>query len=147
MQDKGLIRGGVYVMLDCDGVTHGVGRPTFDADALAAIEAAITPYRAQIVITSSWRETYPLERLRLRLGPLSERVVDVTPVLQPMTHARYHEVLTWLRQNAPGAPWVALEDDPDCYPASAPVYLTDTRQGFVRADIDPLQAMIRELLT
>ena len=84
-----------------------------------------------VVLSTSWRETDPLEVLR---EPFSDdiraRVIGATPVLNPITRAQYPHPLSkaerqseceaWLVEHrTPAYPWIAIDDrhwwfEPDC---------------------------------
>ena len=64
----------------------------------------------------------PPNRLEI-LGVVPHPVLDVV-------HS-HREVLAYLKNDGlEDQPWVAVEDDPAAYPASAPVLMTDTDRGF-----------------
>jgi len=115
----------MLIFFDIDGVMHPVRsrrdaymscRPCFERWAGKNPEV-------RFVITSSWRQLYPLEVLR---GYFSEaiqsRIIDTTPRLYgTREHARYQEILSWLKTNdAMDDPWLALDDSYSEFPAQFP---------------------------
>lgn len=82
------------------------------------IAAALAPFQeVQIVVSSSWREHYPLENLRQMLGQLGERVIGVTPLHRnDYGRVRQREIEAWMAANRPPVtPFVALDDDPQLF--------------------------------
>lgn len=118
-----------YLMLDFDGVTHHFfplpGQEAHNGHFafLPNIEAVVRqcPYPVKIVITSTWRPNYTLDELRKRFAPdIAPRVVGGTPKSALGNHpgGRLGEVKAWIADNAPGAPWVALDDTEELFAAS-----------------------------
>lgn len=126
----------MLIFLDFDGVLRRrASTPmVFDADCLACFEAAVRAIpKARIVITSSWRDIETLSEIRIRFSPdIALRVIGMVGyVLTSDDFPRHREVLAYLKnEGLEGQPWVALEDDPVAYPASAPVLMTDLDRGF-----------------
>ena len=126
----------MLIFLDFDGVLRRKHSPLYrlDADCLSAFEQAVRKLPdAEIVITSTWREAFSLERMRGLFSPdISARIVGVTPIARRREdHYRYREVLAYLKRNGKsGVPWVALDDEPSHYPPFANLILIDGQQGF-----------------
>lgn len=115
-----------YLFLDFDGVTHRFfpqQGSDEEGNAYFAFVPAITKaleglhFPVKIVISSTWRRTHSLEKLKEFLGPLGEMVVGSTPVIREGNRegGRLIEVRQWIEKNAPGAQWVALDDYPEMY--------------------------------
>jgi len=134
------------LFLDFDGVLHTVGGQVFHPDCLAHLESAIEGHDVEIVIASSWREVHGLDTLRGFLGErLGVRVRGVTPVInqQYLKYCRYFECLDYLKnEGLSGHPWVAVDDEPGCYPSEAPVILTNYLVGFTRENAIALDELI-----
>lgn len=127
----------MFLFLDFDGVTHPffLSEDLGDVDTrpfafLPRIEKVLREFPAvRIVISSSWRETHSLERLRLLFSEdLRERVIGVTPVLRPLINGgvghRQQEIESWLVANGHmGASWVALDDVDHNFLPGAPLLL------------------------
>jgi len=99
----------------------------------------------QVVITSTWKEAFSLAEIRRHFSPdVAQRIVGTTPIARSREgHYRYREVLAYLKRHGlDGEPWVAIDDDPEHYPASAPVVLVNPDVGF---DADSAPA-VRERL-
>ncbi|MHD0644269.1 HAD domain-containing protein [Pseudomonas aeruginosa] len=101
----------MFLMLDFDGVLHtcagGPDNPEFQY--LPRLASVLMEYSdVQIVISSSWRSTFKLEELRGFFPvELRARIIGVTPRLKGL---RIKEIKAWIKDNAPGAPWLALDD-------------------------------------
>jgi hypothetical protein len=100
------------------------------------------------VITSSWREAFTLGELRKAFAPdIAARILGVTPIAQDREgHYRHREVRAYLERNGlQNRAWVAIDDNPDHYPASASVVLTDSDRGFDAEAQSRLRAAIASL--
>jgi len=113
----------MILFLDFDGVLH----PEFEGQAAPAeiafchlprFEAIMRDYPAiEIVISSMWREQFPLETLRARFSSdIAARIVGATPIF-PRIESKYlparreAEILAWLaEQGRMDEPWLALDD-------------------------------------
>lgn len=112
----------------------------FDSNCLNEFENVLRCFsKAQVVITSSWREVFPFEVIPpLFSADIAARVVGATPfldtkIVHPCKFLRHQEVLEYLRQNqAEETNWVAVDDIPEHYPPNAPVVAIDADLGFDR---------------
>ena len=113
----------MILFLDFDGVLH----PEYDRQAAPAdvafchlprFEAVMRDHpEVEIVISSTWREQFPLDDLRARFSPdIAARIVGATPIT-PRIDGKYlparreGEILDWLRQaERAHEPWLALDD-------------------------------------
>ena len=140
------------LFLDFDGVLHPVG------GAAAGTRLSQLPLLAdllrepamadvQVVIASTWREMYPVTRLR-KLFPadLQTRIVDATPVLDDYVtdHERYEEIRAWLDEHPETVRWAALDDDRDGFPPKAHrnAVFPDATIGATPTDIDSLRNLL-----
>ncbi len=113
------------LFLDFDGVLHPAGsrRNVGDLAQLPLLENLLREpaYAAvRIVISSTWREAYPLDRLRaLFSADIRTRVVGATPVLDEYDsdYNRYEEIKAWLEAHPQIERWVALDDDVEGFPS------------------------------
>jgi len=124
----------MLVFLDFDGVLRRLTSPSsaFESDCLEHFEGTVRQYdEVEIVISSTWRLAMSVEEIRRRFSPdIAARIVGVTPyVLNYEPHVRYREIGAYLMRNGQG-PWVAIDDDAEQYPASAPTLLVDPAKGF-----------------
>ena len=94
------------VFLDFDGVLNDASRSyvgNINRDAVARLNRLVTKGDADVVVSSSWRLTYPLDVLRgmLKSNGFTGRVIDVTPkdlefLIDGESTTRGHEILAWL---------------------------------------------------
>ena len=125
------------LFLDFDGVLHPAGarRNTGDLERLPLLENLLRePAHAavRIVISSTWREAYSLERLRaLFSADIQSRVVGVTPVLDEYDsdYNRYEEIKAWLDAHPRIERWVALDDDVEGFPSHRRSKVVFTKSG------------------
>lgn len=112
----------MLIFLDFDGVVH----PQFEGQAtpkdlvfchLPRIEPVFREYDVEIVISSTWRIDFMLERLKEYFSPdIREKIIGATPVIdagndQFMPYRREKEILAWLTQNRrEHDDWLALDD-------------------------------------
>lgn len=147
----------IVLFLDFDGVTHP--EPCFEESVfcnLSLIEAVLIEFPSvEIVISSSWRDTFSLDDMREFFAPaVQPRVVGVTPSIKTPSpdwlpgHVpqfdRQWECESWLnRHRERGTPWVAIDDrdywfEPDC----RHLLLTESNKGFQVEH----QALLRQML-
>ncbi len=122
------------LFLDFDGVLHGAQDAPLARLPLLEQALAAMP-ELEVVISSTWREVYPLERLQgVFSAALRERVIDVTPVLHTGSQSggRQREIEAFLQARGwADVAWVALDDmlsffDPGC----KNLIHVDSRNGF-----------------
>lgn len=108
-----------------------IGLLEFLCDCLAS--AGRSP---EVVISSTWRKKHRdlswWNDLFARHGALNVRVVGFTPDLGG---PRGREVAAWIADNAPGVPFVCLDDDSDFEPGQ-PLILTAHVGGLHLGDVD-----------
>jgi len=147
----------MIIFLDFDGVLH----PFFPRKDLPAEENQLFSYlprlegvlrdfpALKIVIASSWRINRPWENVINAFSlDITARIIGTTPVLiqkEPpyRRHLRYEEILNFLNNNnLSAAQWIALDDDPELYPANCQ-YLILCADGFHDAE----EKSLREVLS
>lgn len=124
------------VFLDFDGVLNSMkfaeelaakfkeeGRPAesrhmIDPVAVERLNILLRDTGANVVISSTWRKYFDLPTLRelLVAKGFSGEVIGVTPDLSggPIEHReRGFEIEQWIKDNAPDATFVILDDDSD----------------------------------
>ena len=154
--------GSLTLFLDFDGVTHpDRARPERQFEAVPLIEKVLRQHpEVELVLSTSWRETYPLDELRYLFSiDISERIVGMTPIYSgdrpwpalPFERAqktRHAECQMWLYQNRSlEHPWIAVDDRPWWFdPECKNVFAVDLNTGFTVADQEPLSQMIRTML-
>lgn len=118
----------------------------FDPGCIARFEETIRPYDIGLVITSTWRLEWSLDRIRDRLGLLGRYLVGVTPEIGDpfLRFGRYHEVLRHRVEQALAASlWIAIDDEPGRYPQDLPnLILTDRKTGFSEKDAATLSRLL-----
>jgi hypothetical protein len=138
----------VILFLDFDGVLRRTQAPLYKLEKplVDNLEQALRASPdVSIVITSSWREAFTLDQMRAHFSAdIARRIVGVTPSSSSRDgFYRHREVLAHLRQlGSPEQAWLALDDDPDHYPAGAPVLVLDPAKGF---DREAAQELARRL--
>jgi hypothetical protein len=147
-------RAAVYLFLDVDGVLNSmrsivafrdcreehldqVAIRLFDRLCLALSENGHTP---RVVISSTWRMMRPRiswwNDFFASRGCAGVSVVGCTPVFQDNEpNRRGREVARWMKERAPGAFYVCLDDDSDFLP-NQPLVLVDPDYGLRVCDID-----------
>ena len=126
----------MILFLDFDGVLHGLGQPKFEH--LPRFEAILRDFpRVEVVISSSWREQFPLGEIR---GFFSEdvqpRIIGTTPAITAKwppypAHVRHDEICQYrLQQKMQERPWIILDDDARLFPKDCPeLVLFDPAKG------------------
>lgn len=149
--------GELILFLDFDGVLHSDwDRPPTLFSQLPLLEQVLREHlHVNVVLSTSWRETDPLDALR---GPFSDdiraRVIGATPVLNPITRARYPHPLSkaerqseceaWLVEHrTPAHPWIAIDDrhwwfEPDC----PRLFITAQKTGLIEEQLPELHVLI-----
>lgn len=147
------------LFLDFDGVTHP--EPCFPENIfcrLPMIEAELRKFaNLQIVVSSSWRDFYTLDRLRKNFSAdLRPRVVGVTPSNKRPSaswlpghvprHEREWEIQTWMKENCSwDTPWLAIDDRAHWFSPDSPnLLLTQATTGFTQQNQIRLNQMLKE---
>ena len=144
------------LFLDFDGVTHPLHcHESKQFSCLAGIEDTLRRFPdVEVVISSTWRLQYPLERLQEWFATdIRCRVIDVTPVASRLpsypdrlvSFPRHHECWSWMRLYRQASDnWLALDDRPFLFqPFFADVVPINGRTG---VDADALSELRRRLL-
>lgn len=98
-----------------------------------------------VVVTSSWREVFSLEQLRSQFPKeIRARIEGVTPLSKvPSEHQRYKEILAYLKHHGKtDVTWIAIDDDPDYFPSSAPVVIVDPSEGLSMAVVEMIRRSV-----
>lgn len=129
----------MLIFLDIDGVlvreSDEFDREeeiSFHPDCLALFESVIQDYPCRIVISSAWREEFPLDFIRSRFSPpIAAKVIGATPILTYRRYFRYHEIMSYLHTyGGDEVPWIAIDDIAEHFPPEAPVIVTNPDNGF-----------------
>jgi hypothetical protein len=89
------------IFLDFDGVLHGSISPKFFANT-QLLAKFLEPYPfVQIVLSTSWRESYSIDRIKEECIPeLASRVIGVTPIFKDHPKGiRAKEVEQYVKDN------------------------------------------------
>lgn len=89
----------------------------------------------------------PMKELRSRFSPdVAARIVGVTPEsFADEAYERHAEIKAFLKEKkATALPWLAIDDDPEHFPAGSPVLLTDPNRGFDAECAVRLVKMLRD---
>ncbi|NEQ41878.1 MAG: hypothetical protein F6K40_39145 [Okeania sp. SIO3I5] len=153
----------MWIFLDIDGVLvpeKKFEQPVLPKDMLKFDQICLNEFEnvlrrypiAKIVISSSWREMYSLQKISsLFSGDIAMHVVGVTPCLHPTVieknkHIRHQAILEYFRQNNEKNPqWVAIDDIPEFYEPGSPVIVTDPYYGFNRNSAEILDRYLASL--
>ena len=86
-----------------------------DPEAVARVNRIIEATGAKVVISSSWRHAWPLERLReiLAARAFVGDVIDITPSGSSFGVRRGDEIAQWLDEHPGVTKFVAIDDDAD----------------------------------
>ncbi len=151
--------GELILFLDFDGVLHSDwDRPPTLFSQLPLLEQVLREHsHVNVVLSTSWRETDPLDVLR---EPFSEdiraRVIGATPVLNPITRARYPHPLSpserqseceaWLIENRTAQhPWIAIDDRHWWFEPGCPrLFITAQKTGLIEAQLPELHVLIEQ---
>lgn len=113
----------MVLFLDFDGVLHPLDRARGTFTLVPYFERVMRDYPdVDIVISSSWRESYSIEILQSMFSETFRiRIIDATPILNILgRHIRQKEITTWLRDaGREYEGWIAMDDSdwlfsPDC---------------------------------
>lgn len=132
-----------YLFLDFDGVLHPKGTgPKFTRLPLFEDTMRQLPDVA-IVISSTWRLTFPVDELQEMLGTAGAKVVGRTRAGCEFTVPRFGtrgtEVRDWLKYNGGhDSDWAALDDDPELFGGKDHLILCDGTVGFTQREADLL---------
>ena len=110
------------LFLDFDGVLHPASaHQSAPFSRAPLLVEALAEQDVGIVVSSSWRFGYAFDELRCFLPEgLAERVIGTTGGAYIGEHARYHEILGWLRDRGIWPDWRALDDAAFEFPESCP---------------------------
>jgi hypothetical protein len=145
MSDK-QVRPKALLFLDFDGVVHDrFDPPYFIPEYLTLIDNVLRDFPdVCVVVSSHWRLSGSLDKLREVLGPIGKRVVGQTPKLN--YRRRIHEIEKYLTDSGcEDVPWVAIDDQADLFPLDAPLVLTDG-YGMTPEFAGELRAALEEII-
>lgn len=130
------------LFLDFDGVLHQAqGNNVPEFHLVPVLEAALAGSSCKIVISSTWRDHYPVSVLSERLGDaLGARVIGALGPDGLGPYVRYQNILRWLDANTWCTDWRALDDSESEYPIGLPeLILCDGRLGIDHPQVAALR--------
>jgi hypothetical protein len=140
------------IFLDFDGVMHPAGcHPERHFCQRDLFEQVIREHPdVRIVITSTWRQAYPMPELKRFFSPdIAERIIGKTPTHEDEgdDHARYLEIKKVLQNpKVAGARWIAIDDSDFEFPEGCPnLLLCGSDRGFDDEASRELRARLRAL--
>lgn len=148
----------MIIFVDFDGVLHP--EPCFDSHRLFCflprLESVLRDFsQANIVISSTWRETRAFDTLRLFFhADLHDRIIGVTPnwkdhtdLMNVIGYQRQTEIEAWLRNSKePWASWIAIDDKPYLFRPFLPNLIkTESLVGFDKNTEIKLRAFLTTL--
>ena len=139
----------MILFLDFDGVLHpvGAGQPRFVR--IGEFEACMRDQElkhVQIVISSSWRSVYSIEKIRgLFSHDIGLRIIGTTRTLNryKTEHQRGEEIEDWVANNHLPQ-WVALDDNRAHFAAKlhGRVIFCNGERGFTSIEADKLRRFV-----
>lgn len=146
----------MILFLDFDGVLHPYPLHVDDqhAELLQHTPLLWTLLRQhpalQVVVSSSWRERFPLDYLTdfLTHGggeDLSDRIIGMTPILNHVERDR--ECVAWLKTHGHiNTPWLALDDQPALFQRyREALYPVNPRHGLTPDDLPRISTKSKAL--
>lgn len=117
--------GRTVLFLDFDGVLHPTGGESSGArfakrPLLETLLREPDLCHVEIVISSTWREAYPLKQLvSIFSEDIRPRIIGATPTLADVAprYLRYREIKSWLAAHPAINYWAALDDAIDDFPS------------------------------
>ncbi|MCX9158613.1 HAD domain-containing protein [Niveibacterium sp. 24ML] len=142
----------MILFLDYDGVLHPLNKKEAKFCRTDLLDAFLVEHpRIEVVLSTSWRQIFPLPALLDMLpSTIAERVIGTTPIFPSAAHeqpagVREHECRTWLSRNGRGdAIWLALDDNPALFATPERVVLCDPLVGLTPETIDELRQRYRD---
>jgi hypothetical protein len=142
----------VVLFLDFDGVLHPrggalAGERFSKKSMLEELLREPALLHILLVISSTWREAYPLKSLvSIFSEDIQPRIIGATPILNDIDAAyqRYREIKAWLIRHPEVNRWVALDDAAGDFPQDGRLssVFTDPDIGLKNSDIDSLRRLL-----
>lgn len=142
----------VVLFLDFDGVLHPrggamAGERFSKKSMLEGLLREPALLHILVVISSTWREAYPLKSLiSIFSEDIQPRIIGAAPILNDIDSAyqRYREIKAWLSHHPEVSRWVALDDAAGDFPQGRGLsgVFTDPDVGLENSDIDSLRRLL-----
>ncbi len=134
----------MILFLDFDGVLRRKQAPLYrlEAPLVDRLAALLRSYpEVRIVVSSSWKDAFTMDEIRKHFPEdMARRISGRIPTLAVVnSHPRFAEVKAYLRRAGVQEPWVAVDDDPLAFPASAPVVRVDATVGLDEVAVEALR--------
>lgn len=140
-----------FIFLDFDGVLHGESQ--YSAGLFEHIHVfcdAVRPFSdtTQIVISSAWRETHTLEKLKVFFASdIAKLIVGVTPQREDSYNrgGRQREILDYCKENnIDHKQWIALDDMERFFNDACPnLILVDGETGISENNLEDLTNFLK----
>lgn len=140
-----------YIFIDFDGVLHPSPSKGELFSQSKILADKISPHKDnfQIVISSSWRETYDYEDIIEAFDlTIRDRVIGITPILdnnlQPL--GRYNEIMSYCEEHKIlDSEWIAIDDMPHLFPKDCPnLIITNPKTGITEKELSILESFLRK---
>lgn len=134
------------LFLDFDGVLHPASSTPGGHFAHASkLADCIQGHSCEVVVSSSWRHSYPIEELKALLpDALSNRIIETTGTAVIGRHARFHEIQAWIKRQVTAITWRALDDCGWEFPTETKeLILCDANTGLTRGELRLLSRWLR----
>jgi hypothetical protein len=142
----------MILFVDFDGVLHpkgsdGVTKHFSQKSILEDLLLHTSCRHVQIVVSSTWREAYSIQKLReFFCLDLRHRIIDRTPVLDDLEadYLRYREIRSWLTNHRDVQRWCAIDDDREGFPElqRRRVVITDSSKGLTADNVPALRMLL-----
>lgn len=149
------------IFLDFDGVvrlpaeTGDAKSYRFDISKLKAVAGLATSIGARIVVSSSWREFYDLDRMIVEMSGILPRALFHNSWMTPLIYSRSRvdkyelprgaDILTWLYNHPAVTEFVILDDlAPDHFKGMEHHHIhCDSNTGITEKDIDAARILLQ----
>ena len=141
----------MYVFLGIEGVLrpHNGIPDIFDVSARQYFGAVMIKHQQwKIVLTSSWRLQHSMEHIKslfpTKIRPL---IAGATPDLGTTTGSYKQTEIEYylLQKNCEKQQWIAIDDKASRFNTNAPLFATDSMQGFTSSDAQHLHAKLTKI--
>lgn len=130
----GVLNKCMVVKITIDGLTH---EEVLEPKMINNLNKIVSETDCDIVISSSWRIPYSLDKLRQILSlngfQYSEKIIDTTPRIKTGKMSKFvsrgHEIDKWIRDNNFNGVFVILDDNSDMEHLKGNLIQTNTFEG------------------
>jgi hypothetical protein len=131
------------LFLDIDGVLAPWDAAELDPACVERVNQLVASTAARVILTSSWRESMSLPAIQRVLDAAGAefRLSGATPILA--AESRGEEISLWLRDHAPHAEFVILDDGADVRPHEHRWVRPDSDVGMSEGDLQDAMRVLR----